>query len=117
MDSHYRDHEIEALVARLSPELLRRGALTSWLLPAAWNSFEREAIAEALLSTRKLWLSVLEAQRSTLETSYGIRLRAHLGSVGPRRSWMMSAPRSLCAYLDSEIETAEALSRHQADAE
>ena len=104
MDSHYRDHEIEALVARLSPELLAKRSIDELVAAGGVEHFEREAIAEALLSTRKLWLSVLEAQRSTLETNYGIRLRAHLGKRGPE--WELDDERTAfaLAYLDSEIE-------------
>ena len=104
MDSHYRDHEIEALVARLSPELLAKRSIDELVAAGGVEHFEREAIAEALLSTRKLWLSVLEAQRSTLETNYGIRLRAHLGKRGPEAELDDERTAFALAYLDSEIE-------------
>jgi hypothetical protein len=104
VDSHYRDHEIEALVARLSPELLAKRSIDELLAAGGVEHFEREAIAEALLSTRKLWLSVLEAQRSTLETNYGIRLRAHPGKRGPQGELDDERTAFALAYLDSEIE-------------
>jgi hypothetical protein len=103
VDSH-RDHEIEALVAGLSPELLAKRSIDELVAAGGVEHFEREAIAETLLSTRKLWLSVLEAQRSTLETNYGIRLRAHPGKRGPQRELDDERTAFALAYLDSEIE-------------
>ena len=99
-----RDHEIEALVARLSPELLAKRSIDELVAAGGVEHFEREAIAAALLSTRKLWLSVLEAQRSTFETNYGIRLRAHLGKRGPEAELDDERTAFALAYLDSEIE-------------
>jgi hypothetical protein len=104
MDSNHRDKDVEALVAALSPELLAKKSVHELLAAGGVEHFEREAIAEALLSTRKLWLSVLEAQRSTLETSYGKRLREHPRSRGPEADLDDERTAFALAYLDSEIE-------------
>ena len=104
MDSKYRGREVDALVAALSPELLAKKSIHELVAAGGVEHFEREAIAEALLSTRKLWLSVLEAQRSTLETSYGKRLREHPGKRGPEAELDDERTAFALAYLDSEIE-------------
>ena len=98
------DHEIEALVAGLSQELLAKRSVDELFAAGGVEHFEREAIAQALLATRKLWLSILEAQRSTLETNYGIRLRAHLGKHGPEGELDDERTAVALAHLDSEIE-------------
>jgi len=98
------DHEIEALVAGLSQELLAKRSVDELFAAGGVEHFEREAIAQALLATRKLWLSILEAQRSTLETNYGIRLRAHLGKRGREGELDDERTAVALAYLDSEIE-------------
>ena len=104
MDSNHRDHDLEALVAALSPELLAKKSVHELVAAGGVEHFEREAVAEALLATRKLWLSVLEAQRSTLETSYGKRLREHPGSRGPEADLDDERTAFALAYLDSEID-------------
>jgi hypothetical protein len=98
------DHEVEALVAGLSPELLAKRSIDELVAVGGVEHFEREAVAEALLSTRKLWLSVLEAQRSTLETSYGMRLRTRPRKRGPEAEFDDERTAFALAYLDSEIE-------------
>ena len=105
MDRTCRGHEAaDALVAALSPELLAKRSIDELVAAGGVEHFEREAVAEALLSTRKLWLSVLEAQRSTLETGYGMRLRAHPGKRGPEADLDDERTALALAYLDSEIE-------------
>src|SRR5215471_3529024 len=104
MNSNQREREVEALVAGLSPELLAKKSIDELVAAGGVEHFERLAIAEALLSTRKLWLSVLEAQRSTLETSYGMRLRAHLGRRGSEAEFDDERTAFALAYLDSEVE-------------
>jgi hypothetical protein len=105
MDKSYRnhEHEVEALVAALSPALLAKRSIDELVAAGGVEHFEREAIADALLSTRKLWLSVLEAQRSTLETNYGMHLRAHPGKRGPQAELDDERTAFALAYLDSEI--------------
>jgi hypothetical protein len=104
MDSNHRDHAVEALVAGLSPELLAKRSIDELVAAGGVEHFEREAIAEALLSTRKLWLSVLEAQRSTLETNYGMRLRANPRKRRSEAEFDDERTAFALAYLDSEIE-------------
>jgi len=104
MDSNYTGHEVEALIAAFSPELLAKKSIDQLIAAGGVEHFEREAVAEALLSTRKLWLSVLEAQRSTLETNYGMRLRAHPGKRGSEAEFDDERTAFALAYLDSEIE-------------
>jgi len=104
MDRNHGGHEVDALVAALSPELLAKKSINELVAAGGVEHFEREAIAEALHSTRKLWLSVLEAQRSTLETSYGKRLREHPDKRGPDAELDDERTAFALAYLDSEIE-------------
>ena len=104
MDRNHGGHEVDALVAALSPELLAKKSINELVAAGGVEHFEREAIAEALHSTRKLWLSVLEAQRSTLETSYGKRLREHPGKRGPEAELDDERTAFALSYLDSEIE-------------
>src|SRR5262245_54775749 len=103
MDRNDRDREVEALVAALSPEQLAKRSIDELIAAGGVEQFEREAIADALFSTRKLWLSVLEAQRSTLETSYGLRLRAHPGKRGRGSELEDERTAFALAYLDLEI--------------
>jgi len=104
MNSNQREREVEALVAGLSPELLAKKSIDELVAAGGVEHFEREAVAEALLSTRKLWLSVLEAQRSTLETNYGMSLRAHPRKRGSQAELDDERTAFALAYLDSEIE-------------
>ena len=104
MDRNHGGHEVDALVAALSPELLAKKSINELVAAGGVDHFEREAIAEALHSTRKLWLSVLEAQRSTLETRYGKRLREHPDKRGPDAELDDERTAFALAYLDSEIE-------------
>jgi len=104
MDKDRNGHGLEALVAALSPELLAKRSIDELIAGGGVERFEREAVAEALLSTRKLWLSVLEAQRSTLEANYGMRLRAHPRKRGPEAELDDERTAFALAYLDSEIE-------------
>jgi hypothetical protein len=103
MDRNYRDREVEALVAALSPEQLAKRSIDELIAVGGVEQFEREAIADALFSTRKLWLSVLQAQRSTLETSYGLRLRTHPGKRGRGSQLEDERTAFALAYLDLEI--------------
>ena len=115
MERNYHGHEVEALVAALGPEQFAKRSIDELIAAGGVEQFEREAIAAALLSTRKLWLSVLEAQRSTLETSYGLRLRAHPGKRG--REAEFDDERTAFARLPRlRDQAAEALSRRQTDA-
>jgi hypothetical protein len=104
MDSNYFDHAVETLVAELTPGAIAKKSIDELISAGGVEHFERQAIAEALLSTRKLWLSVLEAQRTTLETNYGMRLRAHLVKRGPEEEFDDERTAFALAYLDSEIE-------------
>ena len=104
MDNKHRDQGIEALVAGLSPELLAKKSIDELIVAGGVEHFEREAIADALLSTRKLWLSVLEAQRSTLETNYGMSLRGRARKRGLEAELDDERTAFALAYLDSEIE-------------
>jgi hypothetical protein len=108
MKSNYFGREAtNALAVALSPEQLAVSSTNELAAAGGVEHFEREALAEALLSTRKLWLSVLEAQRSTLETSYGLRSRAHSAKRGSEAELDDERTAFALAYLESEIERLE----------